>query len=354
MDISQKISFDFQTTQRLINIISRVDLFKGSWTAVEMKENVYLKELRRIATIESIGSSTRIEGSALSNQEVKDLLDNIKITKLTSRDQQEVIGYYETLEIIYDAWENIAVSETNIKSLHSSLLRYSDKDSRHKGNYKQLSNQVVATYPDGSQRLIFKTTEPHLVQKEMEDLLLWTNHTLDSKEIHPLIVIGSFVYEFLSIHPFQDGNGRLSRLLTTLLLLRSEYHFIKYVSFENLIEQRKSEYYRALMDGQQNRYSEKERVDSWLLFFLEAVETLTKRLEAKYNIYKSKGRYLNYRQKIIMTFIREHQPVKVGDISKAFPEFSVNTIKKDLLHMKTEQLINSLGVGKGTVYVLSI
>lgn len=354
MDISQKISFDFQTTQRLINIISRVDLFKGCWTAVEMKENVYLKELRRIATIESIGSSTRIEGSALSNQEVKDLLDNIKITKLTSRDQQEVIGYYETLEIIYDAWENIAVSETNIKSLHSSLLRYSDKDSRHKGNYKQLSNQVVATYPDGSQRLIFKTTEPHLVQKEMEDLLLWTNHTLDSKEIHPLIVIGSFVYEFLSIHPFQDGNGRLSRLLTTLLLLRSEYHFIKYVSFENLIEQRKSEYYRALMDGQQNRYSEKERVDSWLLFFLEAVETLTKRLEAKYNIYKSKGGYLNYRQKIIMTFIREHQPVKVGDISKAFPEFSVNTIKKDLLHMKTEQLINSLGVGKGTVYVLSI
>lgn len=354
MDISQKISFDFQTTQRLINIISRVDLFKGSWTAVEMKENVYLKELRRIATIESIGSSTRIEGSALSNQEVKDLLDKIKITKLTSRDQQEVIGYYETLEIIYDAWENIAVSETNIKSLHSSLLKYSDKDSRHKGNYKQLSNQVVATYPDGSQRLIFKTTEPHLVQKEMEDLLLWTNHTLDSKEIHPLIVIGTFVYEFLSIHPFQDGNGRLSRLLTTLLLLRSEYHFIKYVSFENLIEQRKSEYYRTLMDGQQNRSSEKERVDSWLLFFLEAVETLTKRLEAKYNVYKSKGGYLNYRQKMIMTFIREHQPVKVGDISKAFPEFSVNTIKKDLLHMKTEQLINSLGVGKGTVYVLSI
>lgn len=352
MNISQKISFDFQTTQRLINIISRIDLFKGSWTSVEIKENVYLKELRRIATIESIGSSTRIEGAALSNQEVKELLDNIKITKLTSRDQQEVIGYYETLEMLYDAWEDIVLSETNIKSLHSSLLRHSNKDARHKGNYKQLSNQVVATYPDGSQRLIFKTTEPHLVQKEMEDLLLWTNRALESKEIHPLIVIGTFVYEFLSIHPFQDGNGRLSRLLTTLLLLRSEYPFVKYVSFENLIEQRKSEYYRALMDGQQNRYSEKERVDSWLLFFLEAVETLTKRLEAKYNVYKSKGGYLNERQKIIMTFIREHQPVKVGDISKAFPKFSVNTVKKDLLYMKTEQLINSIGKGKGTVYVL--
>lgn len=211
MDISQKISFDFKTTQRLINIIGRIDVFKGIWSAVEIKENIYLKELRRIATIESIGSSTRIEGAALSDHEVKELLDNIKITKLVSRDQQEVIGYYETLEMIYDAWEDIPLSENNIKSLHSALLKHSDKDSRHKGNYKQLSNQVVATYPDGSQRLIFKTTEPHLVQKEIEEILLWTNNALESKEIHPLIVIATFVYEFLSIHPFQDGNGKIGR-----------------------------------------------------------------------------------------------------------------------------------------------
>lgn len=352
MDISRKISFDFQTTQRLISIIGRIDVFKGTWAATEVKENVYLKELRRIATIESIGSSTRIEGAVLSDQEVKELLDNIKITKLTSRDEQEVIGYYEALEIIYDSWEDISLSENNIKSLHSSLLKYSDKDARHKGNYKQLSNQVVANYPDGSQRLIFKTTAPHLVQKEMEDLLLWTNEALVSGEIHSLIVIGAFIYEFLSIHPFQDGNGRLSRLLTTLLLLRCKYPFVKYVSFENLIEQRKNEYYRALMEGQQNRYADNEKMDAWLLFFLEAVESLTKRLEAKYNIYKSKGGYLNERQKNIMTFIREHQPVKVGDIAKACPEFSVNTIKKDLLYMKNEQLIIAVGSGKGTVYML--
>lgn len=352
MDISQKISFDFKTTQRLINIIGRIDVFKGIWSAVEIKENIYLKELRRIATIESIGSSTRIEGAALSDQEVKELLDNIKITKLVSRDQQEVIGYYETLEMIYDAWEDIPLSENNIKSLHSALLKHSDKDSRHKGNYKQLSNQVVATYPDGSQRLIFKTTEPHLVQKAIEEILLWTNNALESKEIHPLIVIATFVYEFLSIHPFQDGNGRLSRLLTTLLLLRYNYPFVKYVSFENLIEQRKSDYYRALMDGQQNRYSEAERIDSWLLFFFEAIESLTKRLEAKYNMYKSKGGYLNERQKVVMNYIREHQPVKVGDISQAFLDLSVNTIKKDLLYMKNEQLITTVGLGKGTVYIL--
>lgn len=169
MDISQKMSFDFQTTQQLINQIGRIDVFKGNWAFIEGKENVYLKELRRIATIESIGSSTRIEGAVLTDQEVKELLDNIKVMKLTSRDQQEVVGYYEALETIYESWEDITLSETNIKSLHNFLLKYSDKDSRHKGKYKQLMNQVVATYPDGSQRLIFKTTEPHLVQKEMED-----------------------------------------------------------------------------------------------------------------------------------------------------------------------------------------
>lgn len=353
MDMFSKISFDFETTQRLINAIGRIDLFKGSWTAIEIKENVYLKELRRIATIESIGSSTRIEGAMLSNDEVKGLLDDIKITKLSSRDQQEVIGYYEALEIIYDAYQDIPLTESNIKSLHSTLLKHSDKDSRHKGNYKQLSNKVVANYPDGSQRIIFNTTEPHLVQKEIEDLLLWTNDVLNTKQIHPLIVIGAFIYEFLSIHPFQDGNGRLSRLLTTLLLLRCDYPFVKYVSFENLIEQHKSDYYRVLIDGQQNRYAENERIGSWLLFFMEAIETLTKRLEAKYNVYKSKGGYLNERQKMIVTFIREHQPVKVSDISKALSEISINTIKKDLLYMKNEQIISTIGTGKGTLYILA-
>lgn len=141
--------------------------------------------------------------------------------------------------------------------------------------------------------------------------------------------------------------------MTTLLLLQNGYFFVKYVSFENLIEQRKTEYYAALMEGQQNRYSGQEKVNSWMFFFLDAMETLIKRLEAKYNMYKSKGGYLNERQKIIMTFIREHQPVKIGDISKAFPDFSVNTIKKDLLYMRNEQFLMSAGTGKGMIYILS-
>jgi Fic family protein len=352
MDISNKINFDFATTQKLIKQISQIDSFKGRWQAVENRENMYLKELRKIATIQSIGSSTRIEGATLTDKEVKELLANVKITKLTSRDKQEVMGYYDTLEMIYDSYSDIPLTENNIKSLHSTLLKYSTKDERHKGNYKNLSNRVVAKYPGGIEKTIFRTTEPHLVGKEIEELLLWTNTALDTENMHPLIVIGTFVYEFLSIHPFQDGNGRLSRLLTTLLLLRSNYPFIQYVSFENMIEQRKSDYYRVLMDGQKNRYSDNERIDAWLLFFFDCLVGLTERLDAKYNNFKAKGGYLNERQKKIVEFIKAgSQPVKVSEIALALPEFPLNTIRKDLLYLRDEKAVIQIGVGRGTVYV---
>ena len=171
-------------------------------------------------------------------------------------------------------------------------------------------------------------------------------------EIHPLVVIGLLIYEFLSIHPFQDGNGRLSRLLTILLLLKFDYQFIQYVSFENLIEQKKKTYYEALMAGQKNRYSNIERIDSWILFFLQSFETLILRLEEKYNVFKSKGGYLNERQKKVKEFIEKNQPIKLSDLAKGLPDISINTLKKDLQYFKTEQIIDSIGKNRGTVYIM--
>jgi Fic family protein len=347
-----KINFDFQTNQLILNTISFIDSFKGKWNIVESKENVFLKELRKIATIESIGSSTRIEGAQLTNEEIKKLLENVKITELKSRDEQEVVGYFDVLEIIYENYENINISKNYIQQLHQNLLKYSTKDDRHRGVYKNLPNKVVANYPDGSQRVIFDTTEPHLVESEMNDLMEWTNQQIISKSIHPLIIIGLFIYEFLSIHPFQDGNGRLSRLLTNLLLLRNNYLFMQYVSFENLIEQKKKTYYEALIDGQKDRYSENERIDKWMLFFLQSIEALIHRLEQKYDVFKAKGGYLNDRQKKMKEFITKNQPIKLADLVKNMPDISINTLKKDLQYMKTEQIIESIGKNKGTVYIL--
>ncbi len=350
--INKKLNFTFKTSQQILKKISFIDTFKGKWNILETKENRYLQELRKIATIESIGSSTRIEGVKLTDKEIAKIISNINIDKLKTRDEQEVAGYWETLDTVIDNYVNIELTENFIKQLHSILLKYSSKDERHKGKYKQLTNKVVATYPDGTQRIIFKTTEPHLVDKEMSELILWTNDSFSEAENHPLIIIAILVYEFLSIHPFQDGNGRLSRLLTTLLLLQQEYLFVQYVSFEKVIENSKKEYYKALMEGQKNRYTVKEKIDNWVLYFLDSLSILIQRLEKKYEIYKDTKIYLNDRQKNIKELIIKHQPVKISDLMEHLTDFSRNTIKKDLTYMRNENLIETIGKNKGTLYLM--
>ena len=348
--IQEKLQFDFLTTQRIIQKIGQIDQFKGEWKQLDKKENRYLKELRRIATIQSIGSSTRIEGSSMTDVEIASLIKNLKISKLQTRDEQEVGGYYDTLETIIGNAGDIDLTLSNIHTLHNLLLKYSIKDNRHRGRFKQLTNKVVAAYPDGTTRVIFNTTEPFLVEKEMTELVDWTNSTVSSGEMHPLIIIATFIYEFLSIHPYQDGNGRLSRLLTNLLLIKLEYKFVLYVSFEHIIEQKKAAYYQALMEGQRNRYKDSERIDKWVLFFLDSLSELILKLEQKLKEYRNLGGYMNERQKEILSYIQTNQPIKLGDITKIFPQYSAATIKKDLQYLVNEFEIEKLGNNKGTVY----
>ncbi len=346
----QKLDFDFKTTQEILKRISNIDGFKATWLGIEKKENRYLKELRQVATIQSIGSSTRIEGATMNDEEIRSLLKSMKVTKLKSRDEQEVVGYFEALDLVYSNYKTIPLTENYIKQFHGILLKYSEKDVRHRGKFKNFPNKVVANYPDGKQKVIFNTTEPHLVDKEIQEVLEWTNDQLASGTIHPLMIIPLFIYEFLSIHPFQDGNGRLSRLMTTLLLLRQGYSFVPYVSFENIIERRKKEYYEVLMKGQKSRYTKKEKIEAWLLFFLDCLKEMIDLLGKKYDVYKDKGGYLNPRQKEILEMIRLHQPVKFSDICLALPGYSMNTIKKDIRYLLNEHHIESIGRNKGTVY----
>jgi Fic family protein len=352
MAINEKLNFSMKTSNLILKKISFIDTFKGKWNFIENKENRYLQELRKMATIESVGSSTRIEGVKLTDKEIEKIIANVKIEKLKTRDEQEVVGYWETLDTVIDNYKNIDITENYIKQFHSILLKYSDKDVKHKGSYKQLSNKVVATYPDGTQKTIFNTTEPHLVNKEMSELILWVNTTFKEEEIHPLIIIAVFVYEFLSIHPFQDGNGRLSRLLTTLLLLQQNYLFVQYVSFEKVIEDSKKTYYKALMEGQKDRNTEKEKLDNWILYFLDSMTVLIQRLEKKYEIHKETTTYLNDRQKNIKELIIKYQPVKISDLVKHLPDISRNTIKKDLTYLRKENIVEVIGKNKGTLYLM--
>ena len=349
-NMNHKLEFASSVYQQISQQLSVIDSFKGSWKAIEGQQSRYLKELRKIATIESIGSSTRIEGAALSDEEVEKLLKKVKITRMQSRDEQEVVGYYEALETILKNYTDIELEERYIHQLHGILLKHSNKDQTHKGRYKNLSNQVVANYPDGTQRVIFRTTEPHLTQAEMQSLITWTNERMAKKDLHPLMIAAAFVYEFLSIHPYQDGNGRLSRLLTSLLLLKQDYQFIQYISFENVIESKKEGYYRALIEGQKNRYKKSERIDSWVQFFLESLIILTQRLEAKYETYSKLKTVLNERQENVLEYIKEHNNAQVGELESQLKGYSRNTLKKDLAYLVKEGLILKTGEGRGVRY----
>jgi len=348
--MDKKFRFDFQTTQKIIRKIGFIDSFKGKWESLSREENTYLKELRKIATIQSIGSSTRIEGATLSNEEVATLIENLSVHKLETRDEQEAIGYYETLEWVLENHQSMPLSERTILTLHTLLLKFSEKDNPHRGKYKQLVNKVVATYPGGEQRVIFNTTEPYLVPSEMERLVQWYNAQQAQRSMHPLLSIGGFVYEFLSIHPFQDGNGRLSRLLTSLLLLQNEYDFIQYISFEHQIENTKKRYYQVLMDAQRHRGTEQEIIHLWMLYFLECLEVLVVKLEKKYESFKAVGPYLNSRQREVLAFISQHQPLKVGDVAAGLPQYTIHSLRKDLQYLYQQGAIDRTGKGKGVVY----
>ncbi len=348
--MESRLQFDFATNQSILKKITAIDAFQSRWHMEQTDEKLFLKQMKMQAMIESTGSSTRIEGSTLTNNEVESVLKNMKITQLKTRDEQEVVGYYEVLELIIDDFKSIPLTENYIKQLHGHLLRHSDKDQRHRGTYKNLSNQVVATSPGGTTNIVFNTTAPHLTPMAMEGLTDWTNRAFEADEIHPLLIIAVFIYEFLSIHPFQDGNGRLSRLLTTMLLLKKNYDFVQYCSFENLIEERKRDYYRALMNGQQKRGQADETIEKWLLFFLDCLSTLTQQLTEKRDSYYEAKSYLNERQKQLIDIMKDNQAMQIADFMKLLPDIPRPTIKRDLSILVEKRLLVQVGKGRGVRY----
>jgi Fic family protein len=329
---------------KLINLISAIDRFDSQWTAIERREGQSLKQLKTIATVRSIGASNRIEGNRMTNEEIDVLLKNIDITKLTDRDSQEVVGYFDALDLISDSYENIAITENNIKSLHNSLMKYSTKDEWHKGDYKQHSNAVEATFVDGTRKIIFQTTEAGFATEDaVRQLIEWYN---SETEVHNLIKCAAFVYEFLSIHPFQDGNGRLSRLLSTLLLLKNGYKWIQYVSFEHEIESRKSEYYQALRSCQAQRPN--EDITIWINFFMNALRNIQKQLMLKLEQSGAETQ-LSPREKAILTLIQNYSGIKSGEIAEklAMPK---PTVKRILAELQDKEMIEKQGSGRATFY----
>lgn len=330
----------------LINEISKIDRFDASWTAIEKREGRSLKQLKSIATVRSVGASTRIEGSQMTDREVEVLIEKLDVSTLEDRDSQEVAGYFEVLDLLSDSFRDMDITEGTIKTLHNRLLRYSAKDEWHKGDYKKHSNAVEATNPGGIKQTIFETTPPGFpTENAMQNLVAWYN---SDHALHPIVRSALFVYDFLSIHPFQDGNGRLSRLLATLLLLKQGYTWIQYVSFEHEIESRKGEYYKELMQCQRQRPG--EDVYPWVLFFIKCLNNISEQLLSKLT---DQGNVsgLGSREKSIYVFIETHPGCKSGDIAERLG-VPLPTIKRILSDLVKNKLINKHGSGPGTNYSL--
>lgn len=330
-------------------LVSQIDTLKGQWMSGAQLPHQLLGRLKRSVLVTSSGASTRIEGSQLSDEDVEKLMRGIRLTRFADRDTQEVQGYYELLETLFNVWKSIRFSESTVKHCHKELLKYTEKDAWHRGDYKKNTNRVEMTDASGHVlAVLFETTPPYLTPKEMQELTQWTQDALATHKIHPLFVIGHFIVEFLKIHPFQDGNGRLSRVLSNLLLLQSGYVYMPYVSLEKLIEDNKADYYVTLRKSQQTLGTQQEDIVPWLAFFLRILHSQATMAVALLN-QEPLERLLSPRQFVIWEYLQTVEIATTGEIANVtgIPRPTVNQALEKLLRLKK---IERLGFGRGSRY----
>ncbi len=339
-----------QLTHELQALFSDLDEFKGAWRALSTIAPERLKALRHVATVESIGSSTRIEGSKLTDREIERLLGNLEIERFGTRDEQEVAGYADVMETVFRAWSELPLTENHFKQLHRDLLQFSDKDERHRGNYKTLRNDVGAFDANGKMvGIVFETATPFDTPRRMTELVSWLNEAREARRLHPLLVVAVFVVVFLEIHPFQDGNGRLSRILTTLLLLQAGFTYVPYSSLESVIEESKEAYYLALRQTQGTIRTDSPNWQPWLLFFLRALQQQKRRLAMKVEREKGALATLPELAVQILDYVRDQGRVTTRDMVREHGA-SPNTLKSTFGSLVDKGLLLRHGAGRSTWY----
>ena len=329
--------------------LAQIDELKGQWTAGANLNPKLLGRLKRSVLITSTGASTRIEGARLTDEDVENLMQGIAIQKFADRDKQEVQGYYELLQTIFDTWKYIRFGENTIKHLHQELLKYVDKDQHHRGKYKTADNKVEMVDSQGRRiGVIFDTTPAYLTPKQMQELVEWTKRGLENKKSHPLIIVGNFLVEFLNIHPFKDGNGRLSRILTNLLLLQAGYLYMPYVSHEKLIEDQKPQYYLALRKSQKTAKLGSADLTPWLEFFLNIILT-----QSKEAVNLMSGEHiediLSNKQIAVWQHLQNVDEASPQRIAKS-TNIAYATVRQTLSKLLNLKKIERIGLGRSTRY----
>ncbi len=339
--------------QDILKLIAELDEFKGKWLSYKTMSPDRLQQLRKVATIESVGSSTRIEGAKLSDAQVETLLANLTATSFKTGDEQEVAGYAEAMDLVFQSHEDLHLTENHIRQLHRILLRHSHKDERHRGDYKTLPNHVVALDAQGTEiGVVFETATPFDTPREMEQLVQWATKAIGEQSMHPLLIIAVFNVAFLAVHPFQDGNGRLSRILTTLMLLRAGYDYVPYASLENVVEENKDLYYKALRRTQMTLKQDSPDWEPWIGFFLRCLKkqknNLAEKVEQGQNTVDRSLPTLSLK---IMELLKENDRLTIAEIVEQTGA-NQNTLKVRLRELVNNGHVKRHGKARATWYSL--
>jgi len=346
--IENRLDKRIMLTNKILLGIAEIDELKGKWSGSLSLNPRILGQLRRSVIITSTGSSTRIEGSKMTDNEIDRFLRGLNQKTPKGRDEEEVAGYADILGRIFDHYNTLKITEGGIFHLHDLMLKFSKKDELHRGKYKTKDNTVAIVENGKVKEILFSPTSPWLVKKEMDDVLFWLKENLEKKDIHPLVIIANFIFEFLAIHPFEDGNGRLSRALINLMLLQQGYAFVPYVSLEEIIESHQSEYYLSLRQTQKNHKTDNENIDPWLLFFLDCVLEQTKQALKLVDGNDPSKLLSEIQKQIFNQFIFDNE-LSVSEVQNK-TGIALSTVKQALSRLVKYKLIERLGQGRSTRY----
>lgn len=314
------------------------------------KQEMYLKQrpeqiekLVEIAKIQSTEASNAIEGIVTTNTRIKQLVTEKTTPK--NRNEQEIAGYRDVLNIIHDSFDAIPITKNYILQLHKIL--YSHMNNPIAGKTKTVQNYISATYPDGHVETLFTPLNPTDTPIALENICNEYNRIIGNMEVEPLIAIPTFIHDFLCIHPFNDGNGRMSRLLTTLLLYRCGFYVGKYISLEAKIAKNKDLYYASLNDSQHNWHDGNDNKVPFIKYILGTILAAYKDFEERFNLIETK--------KPALEIVREATYIKIGkftkqDIKELCPSLSISSIEGALRKLIALGEINRVGNGKNICY----
>jgi Fic family protein len=327
----------------ILSNLRAIGEYKGREDLYAKQSAETLEKLLESAIIESTESSNRIEGVTAPVKRIKMIVKDK--TTPRNRSEQEIAGYRKALDLIHQSHENIPLSENVILQFHSTLYRYTDVKA---GFWKKMDNLIIDRNPDGTQSIRFKPVSAQDTAYFINRLIFQYNDYLQKESFDPLVLIPLFIFDFLCIHPFKDGNGRIGRLLTLLLLYQSGYKVGKYISLERIIEETKSSYYDALSFSSQGWHKGEHDIFPWIEYFYGMLISAYKEFEMRFGIFKGKGSKTEQVKAQIERFVI---PFSISDLEKSCPNITRDMIRRILHQLRDAQKIKSTGIGRGAKWI---